>query len=116
MIGILQEPRSAPRAKFAEILARATAVPGSRNEADQWLERPAVGLDQRRPIDLLATPAGVEIVQDFPALPAPLGGHALMAWCLDQTSSIVSEDKNLLVVNPLHGVRVLRPAQFLWEF
>ena len=51
--------------KFAEILARATAVFGSQVEAEQWLERPAVGLDQRRPIDLIATPAGVEIVEDF---------------------------------------------------
>jgi putative toxin-antitoxin system antitoxin component (TIGR02293 family) len=51
--------------KFAEILAKATAVLGSREEAEQWLERPAIGLDQRRPIDLLATPAGVEIVEDF---------------------------------------------------
>ena len=51
--------------KFAEILARATAVLGSQEEAEQWLERPATGLDQRRPLDLLATPAGVQIVEDF---------------------------------------------------
>ena len=51
--------------KFAEILAKATAVLGSQQEAEQWLERPAIGLDQRRPIDLLATPAGAKIVEDF---------------------------------------------------
>ncbi len=51
--------------KFAEILARATVVLGSQDEAERWLERPAVGLNQRRPIDLLATPAGVEIVETF---------------------------------------------------
>ena len=51
--------------KFAEILAKATAVFGSQEEAEQWLERPAIGLDQRRPLDLLATPAGVELVEDF---------------------------------------------------
>ncbi len=50
--------------KFAEILARATKVFGSRGEAEKWLERPAVGLDQRRPIDLLATTAGTEIVEN----------------------------------------------------
>ncbi len=50
---------------FASILARATAIFGSQEEAEQWLERPAIGLDQRRPIDLLATPAGVELVEDF---------------------------------------------------
>ncbi len=51
--------------KFAEILTKATAVLGSQDEAEQWLERPAIGLDQRRPIDLLRTPAGVEIVETF---------------------------------------------------
>jgi putative toxin-antitoxin system antitoxin component (TIGR02293 family) len=51
--------------KFAEILAKATVVFGSQEEVEQWLERPATGLDRRRPIDLLATPAGVEPVEDF---------------------------------------------------
>jgi putative toxin-antitoxin system antitoxin component (TIGR02293 family) len=51
--------------KFAEILAKATEVFGSQPEAERWLERPAIGLDQRRPIDLLATPAGVQLVEDF---------------------------------------------------
>lgn len=51
--------------KLAEVLAKATAVFGSKEEAEQWLERPAAGLDQRRPIDLLATPAGVQLVEDF---------------------------------------------------
>ncbi len=51
--------------KFASILAKAIAVLGSQAEAEQWLERPAIGLDQRRPIDLLGTPAGVEIVETF---------------------------------------------------
>jgi putative toxin-antitoxin system antitoxin component (TIGR02293 family) len=51
--------------KFAEILAKATAIFGSKAEAEQWLEQPATGLDRRRPIDLLATPAGVELVEDY---------------------------------------------------
>jgi putative toxin-antitoxin system antitoxin component (TIGR02293 family) len=51
--------------KLAEILAKATAIFGSKDEAERWLEGPAIGLDQRKPIDLLATPAGVEIVEDF---------------------------------------------------
>jgi putative toxin-antitoxin system antitoxin component (TIGR02293 family) len=62
---VLSPEQSGRTWKFAEILAKATAVLGSRQEAEQWLERPAIGLDQRRPIDLLATPAGVEIVEDF---------------------------------------------------
>ncbi|MBX9840916.1 MAG: DUF2384 domain-containing protein [Xanthobacteraceae bacterium] len=51
--------------KLAEILAKATSVLGSRQEAERWLEQPAIGLDQRKPIDLLATPAGTELVEDF---------------------------------------------------
>ena len=51
--------------KFAQILTKATAVFGSKQEAERWLEQPAIGLDQRRPIDLLATLNGAEIVEDF---------------------------------------------------
>lgn len=59
-------PEQSGRAwKFAEILAKATAVLGSQEEAEKWLERSAIGLNQRRPIDLLSTPAGVEMVEDF---------------------------------------------------
>jgi putative toxin-antitoxin system antitoxin component (TIGR02293 family) len=51
--------------KFAEILARATSLFGSQTAAEQWLDQPATGLDQRRPINLLTTPAGVELVEDY---------------------------------------------------
>jgi putative toxin-antitoxin system antitoxin component (TIGR02293 family) len=50
--------------KFAEILGRAIELFGSQAEAEEWLERPAMALDQRKPIDLLSTPAGVESVED----------------------------------------------------
>jgi putative toxin-antitoxin system antitoxin component (TIGR02293 family) len=50
--------------KFAEILGRATELFGSQAEAEEWLERPAIALEQRKPIDLLSTPAGVETVED----------------------------------------------------
>lgn len=61
----LSQEQSGRTWKFAEILSKATDVFGSQAEAEQWLERPAIGLDQRRPIDLLATPAGVELVEDY---------------------------------------------------
>ena len=51
--------------KFAEILSKATTVFGSQEEAEQWLERPAIGLNQHRPIDLLATTAGTELVEQY---------------------------------------------------
>ena len=62
---LLNREQSGRTWKFAEILAKATSVLGSRSEAEQWLERPAIGLNQSRPIDLLATIAGVEIVENY---------------------------------------------------
>lgn len=59
----LSQEQSGRTWKFAEILSKATDVFGSQAEAEQWLERPATGLDQHRPIDLLGTPAGVELVE-----------------------------------------------------
>lgn len=50
--------------KFVEILARATAIFGSQRDAENWLQRNAIGLEQRRPIDLLQTPAGVKLVEE----------------------------------------------------
>ncbi|MEO0035082.1 MAG: hypothetical protein RLZZ501_1105 [Pseudomonadota bacterium] len=63
--GTLSREQSGRAWKFAEILAKATAVLGSREEAERWLEQPALGLDRRRPIDLLATPAGTQLVEDY---------------------------------------------------
>jgi putative toxin-antitoxin system antitoxin component (TIGR02293 family) len=62
---LLSQEQSGRTWKFAEILTRATSLFGSQAAAEQWLERPAIGLDQRRPIDLLTTPAGLELVEDY---------------------------------------------------
>ena len=51
--------------KFAEILGRASDVFGSQAEAEAWMLRPAIGLDQRKPIDLLATSLGVEAIETY---------------------------------------------------
>jgi putative toxin-antitoxin system antitoxin component (TIGR02293 family) len=64
-VKLLSKEQSGRTWKLAEVLAKATAVFGSGEAAEQWLERPAIGLNQRRPIDLLATPAGMELVEDF---------------------------------------------------
>ena len=61
----LNQDQSARTWKFAEILARASATLGSQREAEHWLERPALALDGHRPRDLLATPAGVQLVEDL---------------------------------------------------
>ncbi|CAN5732385.1 DUF2384 domain-containing protein [soil metagenome] len=51
--------------KFAEVLALASSVFGSRESAEQWLGKPATGLDGHRPVDLLATQTGTELVETF---------------------------------------------------
>lgn len=60
----LSQEQSGRAWKFAEIVSKATGILGSQEEAERFLERPAIGLDQRRPIDLLSTPAGVELIED----------------------------------------------------
>lgn len=62
---LLSPEQSGRTWKFAEILAQATTVFGTQAEAEAWLERPAIGLNRRKPIDLLATPAGVELVETY---------------------------------------------------
>ncbi|WP_194723937.1 type II RES/Xre toxin-antitoxin system antitoxin [Noviherbaspirillum malthae] len=61
----LNETQSGRVWKFAEILATATEVLGSQDEAERWLTSPAMGLEQRCPIELLSTPAGVELVEEL---------------------------------------------------
>jgi putative toxin-antitoxin system antitoxin component (TIGR02293 family) len=61
----LSQEQSERTWKFAEILAKASAVIGSQEDAEHWLKSPAIGLNQERPIDLLATRAGAEMVESF---------------------------------------------------
>ncbi len=62
---LLSQDQSGRAWKFAEILTTATEVFGSQSEAEKWLTTPAVALDQRRPVDLLSSPAGVEMVEQL---------------------------------------------------
>ncbi|MBB3149370.1 putative toxin-antitoxin system antitoxin component (TIGR02293 family) [Phyllobacterium trifolii] len=61
----LNQAQSGRAWKFAMILVKATAIFGSQAAAENWMQQPASGLNQRCPIDLLATVAGVEIVEGF---------------------------------------------------
>src|SRR6218665_346754 len=64
--GALLSPDQGGRAwKFTEVLERARELLGSQEAAEQWLISPASGLDQRSPIELLTSPAGAELVDDF---------------------------------------------------
>ena len=51
--------------RFAEILGHAMRVFGSQSEAEQWLGRPAIGLDHKKPIDLLRTHPGARLVSEY---------------------------------------------------
>lgn len=59
----LDADQSARVWNMAEILAKAEQVLGTREEAEQWLSRPALGLDSRRPIDLMASHQGAGLVK-----------------------------------------------------
>ena len=51
--------------KFAEVVAKAMLVLGSREAAVQWLTTPAMGLNQQQPLDLVATPVGTQLVEEL---------------------------------------------------
>ena len=61
----LSQEQSGRAWKFAEIVSKAASILGSLEAAQEWLMKPAVGLEQRCPIDLLSTPAGIELVEDL---------------------------------------------------
>ncbi len=50
---------------LAETLAKASTVFGSRAAAERWMSKPAMGLDGHRPIALLHTVQGAELVNEF---------------------------------------------------
>jgi putative toxin-antitoxin system antitoxin component (TIGR02293 family) len=58
-------PMTTTESARSAVLAKATRVFGSCAEADAWLVRPAIGLEQQRPVDLLTTPEGLEAVMTF---------------------------------------------------
>jgi putative toxin-antitoxin system antitoxin component (TIGR02293 family) len=51
--------------KFAEVLAKAPDRLGSQKQAEHWLDSPALGLGRRRPLDLMTTPAGLDMVETY---------------------------------------------------
>jgi putative toxin-antitoxin system antitoxin component (TIGR02293 family) len=50
---------------FAEILTQAAELFGGREEAERWMTQNAMGLDGARPIDLLCTVQGSDLVKEF---------------------------------------------------
>jgi putative toxin-antitoxin system antitoxin component (TIGR02293 family) len=50
---------------YAWIAAKAADLMGSHGAAHAWLANPAMGLDHQRPIDLLQTAQGAQLVEEF---------------------------------------------------
>ena len=62
--GSLTSEQSSRIWRFAEIFANAVEVLGTKEEAEAWFVKPAIGLDGNRPIDLIATAAGAELITE----------------------------------------------------
>ena len=50
---------------FARVLAKATEVFGTQDAAEAWMTGPVTGLDGQTPLELLQSPAGVDLVDAF---------------------------------------------------
>lgn len=50
--------------QFAEIFTKAVDVLGSTDRAVEWMLKPAMALENRRPIELLTTPVGAHLVDE----------------------------------------------------
>jgi len=61
----LSPEQSARALYYAEVLEKAQEVFGTRALAEEWMTRPALGLDGESPIDLLSNPVGYELGTDF---------------------------------------------------
>lgn len=51
--------------RFAQIIAKASDILGTQEAGEAWVLEPAIGLDNRRPIDLLASAAGAKAVKEY---------------------------------------------------
>lgn len=51
--------------RFAEVLTKAEEVLGDEDEAQRWMDTPAMALEGRKPIDLITTQVGYELVDDL---------------------------------------------------
>ena len=62
---VLTSEQSSKAWNFAEVMAQATAIFGSKEGGVRWLSQPALALEGQRPIDLLSTSAGHDLVKDL---------------------------------------------------
>lgn len=51
--------------RVAKVFAHAIGVIGSEEAAGAWMTKPAIGLENRKPVDLLATYPGMDLVEQY---------------------------------------------------
>lgn len=51
--------------RFARFLGHAIRVFGSEDAASVWMNKPAIGLENRKPVELLATYPGMDLVERY---------------------------------------------------
>ncbi len=52
-------------ASYNELLERVEKLLGNRQSAEQWIAKPARGLDGARPVDMLASAEEVRLLDEF---------------------------------------------------
>jgi putative toxin-antitoxin system antitoxin component (TIGR02293 family) len=58
------DPNASDRAlRLVSVTSQAIDVLGSQEAAERWLASPAMGLDRRKPIDLLQSTEGTEMIK-----------------------------------------------------
>lgn len=62
---LMTSEQSSKAWNFAELMTQARTVFGSTDEAVRWLAQPALALERQRPVDLLASSAGYDLVKDL---------------------------------------------------
>lgn len=63
--GLLNAEQSARVWVIARVFNRATKLLGSEEDTSRWLFEPATALNRYRPIELLATPVGTQLVENL---------------------------------------------------
>lgn len=65
-VSLEQMDEALPGGAWDRVFQRAVQVMGSEDDAAWWMQEPAFGLPNReRPMDLMDTPEGVELIENY---------------------------------------------------
>ena len=51
--------------RYAELLDQAISIFGSKEDAEDWMNRPAIGLERCKPIDLICVSGEANVVRTY---------------------------------------------------